>query len=132
MEIAANIVWLIHMLFIAWFTITPFTNNAPMLALHFFTGPFLFLHWISLRDECSLTLLEMKLRGIENCNESFFWNVVSPIYKPRTTETGKQLLWLVSILLWLVTVSKVLKNPEMVAEVFHAAMRPFKRTPTRE
>jgi cytochrome c oxidase assembly factor CtaG len=81
-----------------------------------------------MRDECSLTLLEMKLRGIENCNESFFWNVVSPIYKPRTSDTGKQLLWLASVVLWLITLSKVLKNPHMVVDVFRAAMLPFKKS----
>lgn len=128
MEFAANLVWLIHVLFVLWFVITPFTNNAPMLALHFFTAVFLWGHWLVLRDECSLTLIEMKLRGIEDCQESFFWNIVSPIYKPRTTEMGKQILWLVSILLWLVTVSKVMKNPQMVADVFRAAMVPFKPT----
>lgn len=136
MEIAANIIWLIHIAFILWYIITPFTNNVPMLTLHFFTAPMLWVHWITLRDECSLTLLEMKLRGIEDCKESFFWNVVSPIYKPRTDETMRQFIWIASILLWLVTLSKVLKRPEMIAEVFHAAMLPFKKShpahPTRE
>lgn len=87
----------------------------------------LWIHWITLRDECSLTLLEMKLRGIEDCKESFFWNVVSPIYKPRTDETMRQFIWIASIALWLVTLSKVLKHPEMIAEVFQAAMIPFKK-----
>ena len=125
MELAANIVWLIHILFIIWFVITPFTNNVPMLTLHFFTGPFLWFHWITNRDECSLTLLEMKLRGIEDCKESFMWSVVSPIYKPRTDDSMRQLMWLASILLWLVTLSKVLKNPHMITDVFKAAMLPF-------
>lgn len=125
MELVANLVWLIHMAFILWFVITPFTNNKPMLVLHFFTAGFLWLHWLTNRDECSLTLLEMKLRGIEDCKESFMWSVVSPIYKPRTDATMRQVIWVASIALWLVTVSKVLKDPHMVADVFRAALAPF-------
>lgn len=128
MELAANIIWVIHIAFILWYIITPFTNNIPMLTLHFFTGPMLWIHWVTMRDECSLTLLEMKLRGIDDCKESFFWNLVSPIYKPRTDETVRQIIWLLSILLWFVTLSKVLKRPEMIAEVFYAATIPFRKT----
>lgn len=132
MNLAADIIYIIHMAFIAWYMITPFTNNVPMLVLHFFTGPFLMFHWIVNRDECSLTLLEMKLRGIEKCNESFFWNVVSPIYKPRTDETGRQIIWVAAIVFWLVTVSKVLRHPGMIGEVFRAAMTPFSKESIRE
>lgn len=129
MNIAANIVWLIHLAFIAWYVITPFTNNAPMLVLHFFTFPFLAIHWLTNQDTCSLTLLEMKLRGIEDCKESFFWSVVSPIYKPQTDDTGKQLIWIASIALWLVTLVKVLKYPQMITDVFRVAFVPFGATP---
>jgi len=117
---AANIVKVIHILFILWFVITPFTNSEPALVLHLFTAPFLMLHWAMNADECSLTLLEMKLRGIEKCEHSFMWSVVSPIYKPRDADL-KSVAWIVTIILWLVTLSKVWKRPGMIKHVFGGA-----------
>jgi len=122
-EFVANIIWLIHLAFIIWYTVTPFTHAEPMLVLHLFTGPFLALHWILNDDNCSLTLMEMKLRGIEKCEESFFWNVVSPIYKPRTDDTGKQVIWIAMIGLWMVTLTKILRRPGMVGDMFRNAFR---------
>jgi hypothetical protein len=89
------------------------------LVLHLSTGPSLAFHWITNNDTCSLTLLEMKLRGIEKCDESFFFKIVSPIYKPTwCDDSGKQLIWVISILLWLVTVAKVVRKPGMVTGMF--------------
>lgn len=127
--IAANIVWILHFLFMAWFVLTPFFNNGPMLTLHLFTGPLLWLHWLLNDDTCSLTLLEMKLRGIDHCNESFFWNVVSPIYKPQLNANGSNILWIVSVLLWLITVAKVLRKPEIVGDIVKEFSASFKKKP---
>lgn len=119
-EFAANVIKLIHILFIVWFVITPFTSSEPALVMHLFTAPFLMLHWAMNADECSLTLMEMKLRGIEKCEHSFMWNVVSPIYKPRDADL-KSVAWLVTIALWLVTLSKVWRRPGMIKDVFGGA-----------
>jgi hypothetical protein len=118
MNVSATIVRILHILIIALYCVAPFTNSDPLLVLHLFTGPFLWFHWITNNDTCSLTLLEMKLRGIEECEESFFWSVVSPLYKPQCDDLGRQFIWIASIALWLVTVSKVLKNPSMVTDMF--------------
>jgi len=126
MEWAADIIWVLHIAFIAWFIIVPFTNNYPMLVLHLFTGPLLFLHWILNSDECSLTLIEMKLRGISECKESFFWNLVSPIYKPQSDKMTRQIVWILSLFLWGVTLSKAIRHPEIVTDVLHEAIATFK------
>jgi hypothetical protein len=133
-QFAANIIWILHALFILWYVLTPFTNSEPMLVLHFFTGPFLLFHWVVNDDSCSLTLLEMKLRGIEDCKQSFFWNLVSPIYKPQTSETGSQIMWLLTTGIWFVTLVKVLRKPEMVGNMFRDARRVISAEggPTRE
>lgn len=117
---AANVIWVLHMLFVVWMVVTPFTNNEPNLVLHLFVGPFLWFHWIMNEDACSLTLMEMKLRGIQDCKESFFHHVVSPIYKPRD-EDIRVMAWMASIGLWLVTLSKVLKRPQMIGDMFKTA-----------
>ena len=123
---AADLIWLIHIAFVAWYVLVPFFNSKPMLVLHLFTGPLLFLHWILNSDDCSLTLLEMKLRGIDDCKESFFWNLVSPIYKPKSDQTTRQMVWAISLLLWGITVVKVVKHPDIITDVLHDGIRAFK------
>jgi hypothetical protein len=113
---AANVVRVIHILFMLWMAVVPFTNNEPMLVLHLIVNPFLWLHWITNQDACSLTLLEMYLRGVPP-EKSFFHSVVSPVYK-IDDETLKGLCWTISIALWLITLSKVMKRPKMITDVF--------------
>jgi hypothetical protein len=117
-SILADFVFLLHLLFVLWFVWAPFSSNDAMLTLHFIVFPFLALHWILLSDDCSLTLLECKLRGLDRPEKSFFWHVVSPIYKPRTDETGRTLIWIISIALWSVTVTKIINDPSIVKNVF--------------
>lgn len=116
-EFAADIIWLLHILFVAWFVLTPFSSNENMLVLHAMMAPFLWLHWYTMRDECSLTMLEMKLRGLTECKQSFFWNVVSPIYKIKDADI-RSASWGISIILWMITMSKILERPQMVSNAF--------------
>lgn len=118
--VLANLTWLLHAAFVLWFCLTPFVGSEPMLVLHLFIGPFLFFHWIMNDDTCSLTLLEMKLRGLEKCETSFFYNLVSPIYKPRDAEV-RSVAWVLAVSLWLVTVSRVLRRPNMIGDMFRQA-----------
>jgi len=115
-EFLANVVWVLHLAFVAWMIIVPFTNNEPMLVLHLMIVPFLWMHWALNDDTCALTLAERHLRGVSS-NESFFHNLVSPVYKIRD-EDVRSVSWLVSVALWGLTLSKVLKRPSMVRDVF--------------
>lgn len=112
----ANLIWLLHVAFILWMIVTPFTSNEPMLVLHAFVCPFLMFHWIVDEDTCSLTLLEATLRGVP-CEKSFFYSLVSPIYKPRDQDV-RAVAWVATVGLWLVTLSKVLRRPAMIGDVF--------------
>ena len=118
----ANVCWLLHLLFVLWVVVVPFTNNEPMLVLHLIVMPFLWFHWCLNDDTCALTLMERHLRGV-SCEESFFHNLVSPIYKIRDEHVRTASRW-ISILLWCVTVSKVLKRPGMIRDVFTGRMPP--------
>jgi hypothetical protein len=122
-DFLANLIWILHILFILWFVLTPFTNNKPMLALHFVGGASLFVHWALGQDTCTLTLIEQKLRGVE-CKDSFFFNLVSPIYK-ISDEQLRPFVWIVSLALWSVTVSKIIKDPSILTSTFTQAFKPF-------
>jgi len=131
MSLAANAIYFLHMLLVAWIVITPFQNSEPMLVLHLFSMPFLWLHWLMNDDTCCLTIVECKLRGIEPTdakNKSFFFNLVSPVYKIQDADV-RQLAWVLSIVLWLITLHKVLKRPDMIKEMFVNAKRAFKGEP---
>lgn len=112
----ANVIKVLHILFVLWCIVIPFTNNEPMLVLHLIVLPMLWLHWITNQDTCALTLIERHLRGVES-KDSFFHNVVSPIYV-ISDNNMRTLAWAVSIALWFVTLSKILKNPGMIKDVF--------------
>ena len=112
----ANVCWVLHLLFVLWVLVVPFTSSEPMLVLHLMVMPFLWLHWLVNDDTCALTLMERHLRGV-SAEESFFHNLVSPVYKIRDGDL-RSLCWLLSVLLWLVTLSKVLRRPGMIRDVF--------------
>ncbi len=112
----ANVCWVLHIAFVLWVLIVPFTNNEPMLVLHLIVLPFLWFHWWVNDDTCALTLAERSLRGVPS-EESFFHNLVSPVYKIRDSDM-RTASWAISILLWLVTLAKVLQRPAMIREVF--------------
>jgi hypothetical protein len=110
----ATIVWLLHVAFIAWFVLAPFTNIPSMLVLHAIAFPFLLLHWVTNADACFLTLVEKKLRGVDD-GKSFFYNLVSPIYLLNGISDAdlRQGVMLGSGVLWLVTVNKLLRDPSI-------------------
>jgi hypothetical protein len=56
-------------------------------------------------------------------SESFFYNLVSPVYKIRDEEI-RVAAWWASIALWFVTLSKVLHRPQMIKDVFMHAANP--------
>jgi hypothetical protein len=68
----------------------------------------------------------MYLRGIDpsQCDKSFMWNVVSPIYAPRDEEV-RSMAWVASIALWIISVGRLLRKPEMVTEFFVVARKAF-------
>lgn len=112
----ANVVWLLHAVFLVWIMVAPFTGSEPMLVLHLVVVPFLWFHWWMNDDTCALTMVERQLRGVQS-EDSFFHNLVSPVYKIRDKD-ARVVSWVISLLLWLVTVSKVMKRPAMIKDVF--------------
>lgn len=112
----ANVCWVLHVLFVLWVFVTPFTNNEPMLVLHLIVMPFLWFHWLLNDDTCALTLAERTLRGVPS-EESFFHNLVSPVYKIRDSDL-RSASWAISVLLWLATLAKVLRRPGMIRDAF--------------
>lgn len=125
----ANLVWVLHILFVLFFVTVPFLDimEYPELhILHLMTGPLLWVHWLANSDECALTRIEMFFRGDAEKTNSFFYNLVQPIYQPTDDRVLRQGIWVVSIGLWLITLTKFIKNP-CVFKAFLGKLRNGKR-----
>lgn len=124
MNLAANLIWMLHIAVVIFYVVAPFTSCKPLLLLHAMTGVLLFTHWYLNSDDCFLTLLECKLRGIAYTErqESFFWNLVNPIYKFESDAEVRRAVWVVSIALWLVTMAKIWNDPTIVTDTFYKAI----------
>ena len=86
-KLLANVIWFLHVLFILSMIIIPFTNNEFLLNMYILIIPFLFFHWATNDDNCCLTVMECKLRGIPKSN-TFMNNLISPIYTLPNHITG--------------------------------------------
>lgn len=105
MNVPATIVRIAHLSFVAWMIYAPFSNDRHVLLTHAVMCPFLVLHWITNTDGCVLTLLEKKLRGVDD-DQSFVHSIVSPIYKINDSELKKIVLG-VTLVLWIITLAKL-------------------------
>ena len=116
----ANLIYVLHIAFIVWFIITPFTQNEPMIVLHLMIAPLLMLHWILSDDSCCLWLAECKLRKLDHKEESFFYNLIAPFYKINdiSDSTVKSGVWVFTLILWLVSLFKVFRDPGMLKRPF--------------
>jgi len=99
----ANLIKIIHLLFVLFIVLTPFFGTEMLLTYHFIAVPFLVLHWITNNDTCALTLLESKVRGVDD-NQTFMGNIIKPIYNAHLT--SKHYYWILG-LLFLITVIRL-------------------------
>jgi len=103
--IAATLISLVHALVVAWNFYAPF-SSVPLIRVSYVVfAPFLMLHWILNDDTCALTALECKLRGLEDCSESFVHKIVSPIYKITDVQV-RYATWAFTAFAWFYALSK--------------------------
>ena len=101
----ANIVYYFHILIILFIIITPFINDVLLLVLHIVFCVCLFTHWYLQSDECVLTLIECKLRGIDKVN-SLIYEFISPIYNINKTKFNK-LSWIITLFMFIFSIYKL-------------------------
>lgn len=119
------IIQLLHLIFILFILVTPFTNIYPLLLLHIVVIPFMLLHWMTNNNICAFTILEHYIRKeiySEEIaeNETFIGRLVMPVYDFNSNHKELEtILYIVCIVLWLVSVVKVyLKLSESDSTVF--------------
>jgi hypothetical protein len=109
----ANVIFMVHLLFILFMVIIPFTENSLLHILHITTTVTLLVHWVLNSDACFLSLLESKIRNIEY-TESFISRIVSPVYKLN----DNSVVYIITILLSLISVTKLSKSLYLKKNIF--------------
>lgn len=102
----ANIIFLLHCLFILFMLLIPFTNSPALLILHITACISLLIHWQTNSDMCCLTSLEAQLRGLD-CQDTFIHRLVSPIYNININDKA---IYGVTLLLMLISSYKLYLN----------------------
>jgi hypothetical protein len=112
-EILLNIITVLHMLFVVFVIVVPFTSSNYLLFLHALFIPFLLLHWILNDNTCALTIIERKLRqqisGSDVIDdECITCKLIEPVYDFRKNyETFTTIIYTITITLWLISVYKL-------------------------
>ena len=115
-NIKLKIIIIIHIFFVIFVVVTPFTNSNYLLSLHAIIIPFIMLHWCFNDNTCALTLLEKKMRekiyGVENAhNECFSCKIIEPIYDFKENYKNRaNFIYIVTTILWLISVNKLYKK----------------------
>lgn len=100
------IVRIIHILFILFMIIIPFTNSKQLLLLHIILVPFLYFHWVTNNDTCALTEIEKYLCNKKVNTETFIGSIVSPIYKIEN-QASSNMTKITTLLLWCFSLQKI-------------------------
>lgn len=111
----ANLVFVFHTIVILFVLTAPFSNIPALLILHITFSISLILHWWFNSNECSLTYIEAKLRGLDK-TQSFTHQFISPMYEISTTEWSK-ICYIITIVLLCVSIY-YLYNSERVSRAF--------------
>ncbi len=111
-EILLTAVQVLHVAFILFIVVTPFTNNTYFLLLHVIMIPFLYLHWCTNNDTCMLTVVERyiqyQINGKIDDNECFTCRLIDPIYNVnKNYEQFNNGIYMSTLVLWLISVYKV-------------------------
>ena len=62
LDILLKVISLVHIIFVIFVVLTPFSNINYFLMLHAIFLPFIMLHWICNDNTCVLTVIERNLR----------------------------------------------------------------------
>jgi len=110
MNLVALIIRVIHFLLVVFIIGTPFFGSPYLETMHALIVPFIMLHWITNQSVCALTEMEKMVRGTDCDDETFFGQVVGPVYKFKTQKEENLFVWTLLISLWLITMFKLHNN----------------------
>lgn len=116
-ETLLKIITLIHIQFLIFLLVSPFTNSNYVLLLHSVVIPFIILHWICNDNTCMLTIIERGIRKQLNKNtpneniiddHCVTCKIIEPIYNFRNDyKQFTKIIYAITITLWLISTIKL-------------------------
>lgn len=112
-DILLKLITILHIIFILFVIITPFTSSNYFLLIHTIFIPFLIFHWVLNDNTCILTIIEKKLRkditGKDNVDDDCFTcKLVEPVYDFRKNYAAFTVIIYASVLLlWSISAYKL-------------------------
>lgn len=112
-EILLKIITLLHIIFVLFVVVVPFTSSNYLLFAHAIFVPFMIFHWVINDNTCALTVIERRLRkeisGSDyEDDDCLTCKLIEPVYDFRKNyETFTVIIYAITIGLWLLSVSKL-------------------------
>ena len=107
MKAVALIIKALHFLLVVFILGAPFFGDAYLQSMHLLIVPFIMIHWVTNQSVCALTEMEKMVTGKTCDDETFFGQVVGPVYKFSSIQDENFFLWTLLIVLWSVTLFKL-------------------------
>ena len=111
-EVSLIIIRIIHIILILMTLLIPFFGNTMLRTMYFISIPFLFIHWITNNDVCVLSIIEKIVRGLDDNENCFMCNLLSPVFKINHLSMS-YIMYIVTFLLWVLN-SYYLWNDDLV------------------
>jgi hypothetical protein len=99
----ANLIKCIHILLIVFLVLAPFTKDSLIICLNLIVMTGIMIHWSLNNQVCCLTEFEKLCRGKECDSETFFGQLVGPVY---TLNQQNQIAWIVILFLFAFNLKK--------------------------
>lgn len=106
--VIANLIWLFHVLVVAFVIIVPFLDTPYLHILHLAFGTSLLVHWYGNSNVCSLSVMEAKFRGL-HYTQSFTHQFIAPVYEVSSTDWSK-ICYMTTIVLMLLSFYKLVTS----------------------
>ena len=112
-NILLKIISIVHILFVCFIILVPFTDSNYLLAMHVILVPFIMIHWVYNNNICALTLIEHALRE-KITGEKFdrkkciSARIIEPLYDFKNNhESRTKLIYGLTSILLLISISKL-------------------------
>lgn len=108
-----KLVSLLHILFVLFIVVTPFTNSNYYLFLHSIIVPTVILHWLLNDNTCAITLIEKELKkelyGDSYTDDSCLTcKIIDPVYDFKNNyDKFTKIIYSVVVTLWVLSLVKL-------------------------
>jgi len=102
----ADAIFIFHCIIVIFVLFAPFTNLPAILILHSTFALCLMVHWYANSNICSLSLMELHLRGLDNREDTFTHQFIAPMYDISSTEWS-QIVWIITFIVMCISIYKL-------------------------